>query len=48
MQPEYIRRQRAHARLRLIKLRLIKDAEQLGNVSEACRPPPRANGHHSS
>jgi len=32
MQPDYIRRQQAHARLRL-----IKDAEQSGNVSEACR-----------
>ena len=32
MQPDYIRRQQAHARLRL-----LKDADRLGNVSAACR-----------
>jgi transposase InsO family protein len=32
MQPDYIRRQRAYARLRL-----INDAQKLGNVSAACR-----------
>lgn len=32
MQPDYIRRQHAHARLRL-----LQDAERLGNVCEACR-----------
>jgi len=32
MQPDYIRRQQAHARLRL-----LKDAQRLGNVSECCR-----------
>lgn len=37
MRPDYTRTQQAHARLRL-----IKDAQRLGNVSEACRK------HHSS
>lgn len=37
MQADYTRRQHAHARLRL-----IKDADRLGNVTEACRL------HHSS
>lgn len=32
MQPDYTRRQQAHARLRL-----LQDAERLGNVTEACR-----------
>jgi transposase InsO family protein len=32
MQPDYIRRQHAHARLRL-----LKEADDRGNVSEACR-----------
>jgi transposase InsO family protein len=32
MQPDYIRRQQAHARLRL-----LNDAQRLGNVSETCR-----------
>ena len=32
MQPQYNARRQAHARLRL-----LKDAQRLGNVAEACR-----------